>query len=122
MEDKKIFIAYGIINVDSGEYNMLAKISGSKKISRQRLINAKLETIPDNKFVQLLFGERNAELKIENHPAIILHGQIIGGSDPTRVVREQVHKIKPKQELKVLLDEPLNKDLEKKIEGKRAQL
>ena len=112
---------YGTVTKDEGEYNLLANYAGAKEFDKRRLLNILLEEVSNEEFNELFTSGARVKIEFETKE-VILQGQVLGGSDPTKLLREDESEVKPQQEIKVLLDDVLDDGIVEEIENKRAKI
>ncbi len=110
---------YGVISIERQNDSLIGSFLTSEYFNKNRIISLFLEDLSDKEFNNLIIGDKFVELRIKNKT---LSGKIIGGSDLTRILRSQGKKIRPQQQISILLDEKLDEITTDEIEGKRAEI
>lgn len=106
---------YGVISIERQYDSLIGSFLTSEYFNKNKIISLFLEDLSDKEFNNLIIGDKFVELRIKNKT---LSGKIIGGSDLTRILRSQGKKIRPQQQISILLDEITTDE----IEGKRAEI
>lgn len=105
----------GVISIERQSDSLIGSFLTSEYFNQNRIISLFLEDLSDKEFNNLIIGDKFVELRIKNKT---LRGKIMGGGDLTRLLRSQGKKIRPQQQISVLLDEKATDE----IEGKRAEI
>lgn len=120
---KKKIELIGYLVEELGEYNFMTGIANGEKFDQSQLLGIILDEISDQKFNKILAKSTRAEIELEAEGIkLIVLGKILGGSDPTKPLRHQGKKFKPRQNLTILLDQKLDKDMDEMIKGEKVKL
>lgn len=110
---------FGVISIERQNDGLIGSFLTSEYFNQNRMISLFLEDLSDKEFNNLIIWDKSVELRIKNK---ILRGKIMGGSDLTRPLRSQEKKIKPQQQISILLDKNLDSKTIEEIEGKRTEI